>query len=35
MYVGEPKGMVKNVGMLNKTQREKSAERETSVKNEG
>lgn len=27
MYVGEPKGMVKNVGMLSKTQRDKSAER--------
>lgn len=35
MYVGEPKGMVKNVGMLNKTQRDKSAERETSVKKRG
>jgi hypothetical protein len=35
MYVGEPKGMVRNVGMLSKTQRDKSAERKTSVKNEG
>lgn len=32
MYVGEPKGMVKNVGMLSKTQRDKSAERKNQRK---
>lgn len=35
MYVGEPIGMVKNVGMLSKIQRDKSAERENQRKERG